>query len=414
MVATTGEATTKAAPWGGWATVAICVAAALLEGYDIQSAGLAGFGLKAQFGLTPAQLGLVFSASTLGLLPGAALGGRLADRFGRKRVLIVSVVLFGLFSLMTAVSWSYESLLLARFLTGVGLGGAMPNLIALSAESVGPKSRHTAVAVMYAGMPLGGVLASLLTVAIEGRFDWHAIFYVGGAAPLLIAPLMFVLLPESRAFALRSAEATVAAGPRGASVVGALFGEGRWAPTLLLWAAYFFTLLVMFLLQNWLPSLIVSRGFSREVAGGVQIAFNLGGALGSLAMGPIMDRGPRKTAIAVIYLGLIGAMVVLGSATGLGGLAAGAFGGGLCALAGQMVLYGLAPSYYHTLIRGTGVGAAVAFGRFGSITGPVAAGVFLTAGGSVSTVLLATVPGILIAAVAAELLVTRRFATDWA
>ena len=396
-----------------WKTVGLCLAASILEGIDIQSAGVAGPGIRADFGLDPAQLGLVFSASIIGLLPGAAIGGRLADLVGRKQVLIASMLLFGLFSIATALAWDYQSLLIARFLTGMGLGGAMPNLIALSSEAVSPRYRNTAVAIMYAGMPFGGLLAAIVNLVLSDTWGWHAVFYVGGVAPLVVAPLLYFLLPESEVFKQRKAASTTMADqPRRESIGSALFGGGRTTPTLLLWVSYFFTLIVLYFLQNWLPTLVIGNGFSREAASTVQMAFNIGGVVGSLVMGLTMDRGPRRTAVAILYLGLIGSMVGLAFTESFTGLLLGGFGGGMFSIGGQMVLYGLAPLFYHTLIRGTGVGAAVAVGRFGSIVGPVAAGQLLSAGSGTTAVISATVPGIVIAAIAAQWLLLRKQAPD--
>jgi len=390
-----------------WTTVGLCLVAAILEGFDLQSAGVAGPGLRADFGLNPAQLGLVFSASIIGLLPGAAIGGRLADLYGRKQVLIGSMLLFGLFSIATALSWDYQTLLLARFLTGVGLGGAMPNLIALSAESVKPQSRNIAVAIMYAGMPFGGLIASVIALVFGATWGWHSIFYVGGIAPLVVAPLLYFMLPESQLFEQRRATAANREG-----FFTALFAGGRAVPTTLLWVAYFFTLIVLYFLQNWLPTVVIGAGFTREAASTVQIAFNVGGILGSLGTGYVMDRGPRKLGVGLVYLGLIASMMVLAYSKTFAGLMVGGFGGGMFSIGGQMVLYGLAPTFYSTLIRGTGVGAAVAVGRLGSVVGPLAAGQLLSAGSGTSAVIAATFPGIIIAALAAQGLLFRKQAAD--
>ena len=193
---------------------------------------------------------------------------------------------------------------------------------------------------------------------------------------------------------------------------GALFAGGRATPTLLLWIAYFFTLIVLYFLQNWLPTVVIGAGFTREAASTVQIAFNVGGILGSLGIGYVMDRGPRRTGVALVYLGLIASMVGLAYTKSFTGLILGGFGGGMFSIGGQMVLYGLAPIFYHTLIRGTGVGAAVAVGRLGSVVGPLAAGQLLSAGSGTTAVIAATFPGIIIAAIAAQGLLFRKQSAD--
>jgi MFS family permease len=143
-------------------TVGLCFMVALMEGLDLQAAGIAAVGMAQAFALDKMQMGWIFSAGILGLLPGALAGGMLADRYGRQRILLGSVLLFGLFSIATALAWNYPMLLLARLLTGVGLGAALPNLIALTSEAAGPRFRGRAVSLMYCGVPIGAALAAAL------------------------------------------------------------------------------------------------------------------------------------------------------------------------------------------------------------------------------------------------------------
>lgn len=180
-------------------TLGLCFIVALLEGLDLQSIGVAAPRMAREFGLSVGQMGLAFSAGTFGLLPGAMLGGRLADRIGRKRVLILATALFGVFSIATAQVWDFASLLVIRVATGIGLGGAMPNLIALCAEAVPPRLRNTAVSVMYCGIPFGGAIAAVVGLLSAGDTGWRHIFYVGGFGPLLVVPLLLTLR-ESRRF----------------------------------------------------------------------------------------------------------------------------------------------------------------------------------------------------------------------
>ncbi len=382
-------------------TIVLCFIVALIEGFDLQAAGTAAAGLRQTFALDPKTLGWVFSAGIIGLLPGAFFGGWLADRIGRKKVLVGAVLLFGAFSLCTVYVNSLSGLLLARFMTGLGLGAALPNLIALCAEAVGERRRGTAVSIMYAGVPLGGALAALVAMLFADH--WQATFLIGGLAPLLVAPLMWVLLPESSAFSQQQGRA---AGAR-ASTAQALFGEGRGRTTLALWLSYFFTLTVMYMLLNWLPSLLLQQGFSKPQAGSVQMMFNIGGALGSLLGGVLLDRYKGSHVVLGVYIGLLAALAGVGLSTGIVPMAVAGFAAGLFVIAAQLVLYALAPPAYPTLVRATGVGAAVAIGRLGSVAGPLAAGQILAAGAGTAGVLLATSPGLIIAALAALTLVAR-------
>ncbi|KVH07249.1 MFS transporter [Burkholderia anthina] len=388
-------------------TLALCFAIALLEGLDLQSVGVAAPRMAREFGLSVSQMGIAFSAGTFGLLPGAMLGGRLADRIGRKRVLIASVVLFGLLSIATAQVSTFAMLVVVRVLTGIGLGGAMPNLIALSSEAVEPRSRSSAVATMYCGIPFGGVIASLIGVLLAGDTEWRHIFYVGGVGPLLLVPLLVWCLPESRAY-------LDVAGTQAArtSVARTLFGDGRTTSTVALWVSYFCTLIVLYFLLNWLPSLMASRGLDRAHVGLVQIAFNVGAGLGALGIGAALDRMRASRVVGGMYVGIVLSLAALAAAPGFASLAAAAFAAGMFVVGGQSVLYALAAMYYPTAMRGTGVGSAVAVGRLGSVVGPLAAATLLAAGRSAPVVIGASIPVTLVAAVAALVLIRRPQAHD--
>lgn len=388
-------------------TLGLCFAIALLEGLDLQSVGVAAPRMAHEFGLSVSQMGLAFSAGTFGLLPGAMLGGWLADRIGRKQVLIASVCLFGLLSIATAQVSGFAMLVAVRALTGLGLGGAMPNLIALSSESVEPRSRSSAVAVMYCGIPFGGVIASLIGVLLAGDAEWRHIFYVGGVGPLLLAPVLIALLPESRAFL--DVSASGAARP---TVGHTLFGGARTGTTLALWLSYFCTLIVLYFLLNWLPSLMAAKGLARSQAGIVQIFFNIGSGLGVLGIGMSMDRLRPSRVVGGMYAGIVLSLAALAIAPGLLWLSVAAFAAGMFVVGGQSVLYALAAIYYPTAMRGTGVGSAVAVGRLGSVVGPLAAAQLLAMGRSASVVIGASIPVTLLAAIAALVLIRRPAAQD--
>jgi AAHS family 3-hydroxyphenylpropionic acid transporter len=354
------------------------------------------------FKMSPADKGWFLSISTFGLMIGAAVGGRLSDRIGRKWVLILSAVLFGLFSTLTAFATSAHMLMAARLLTGVGLGGALPNVIALTAENVSYARRHTAVGFLYASMPAGGGLASLITAVAARPDQWPVVYLVGGLVPLLATPLLAFALPNRKPAPAAVEGASPA--PATPGVFKALFAEGRTLRTLLLWAGFFTALLIMYLLLGWLPSLMVSRGLSRPQASTVQMAFNWCGALGSILTGFMLDRGRRAITVAAIF-GLTGLALVylagvpaeIGQAILAGALVGATVSG--C----QTVLYSLAPSCYPAAVRGTGVGFGVAVGRLGSALGPILAGFLVGAGRSPSQVLMALIPIITVAAIAAVL-----------
>lgn len=385
-------------------TVSLCYLIAIFEGVDLQAAGVAAPKLAPAFHMLPNQLGWFFSASTFGLMLGAALGGRLSDRFGRKAVLIAAVALFGLMSILTALAPNVEALLIARFLTGLGIGGALPNLVALVSENTPSARKNASVGFLYAGLPSGGALASLVA-ALTKAGGWTTVFFVGGIAPLVAIPLLLWLLPESRQLqAVRQAQ-TVGHSQKGFGF--ALFGEGRAACTLPLWFSFFLALLTMYLLLNWLPTLLVSRGMSKADASLVQVSFNVLGALGSICTGLLMDRiSLRKVVIAAFVSAALCLLLLANVTPEL--MAALAVGGlvGITMSATQALLYAVAPGVYRTEIRGTGVGSAVAVGRVGSAVGPLLAGALLTSGSTPRDVLQILVPVMLIAGTGVLLLVT--------
>ena len=385
---------TKATTW------LVCLMAAMIEGFDIQSMGVAAPRMLPALHLTPGQAGWAFSASLVGLMIGASVGGAVADRIGRRPVLTASVAAFGLFSLATALTHDLPALLAIRFLTGLGLGGAMPMLIALASEQASPARKATMVALIAGGMPLGGAIAGLVARTPPALEDWRVIFLVGGLAPLVVAPLLQVALPVGR-----PDRATHAPG----DARRALFGPGRWGATLCLWVSYALVALTLHLLLNWLPTLLVARGLPPASASGVAALFNLGGAAGGVVFGLVVDRtGPRWPLVAG-FGGLAAALLALASASDGEAIAVLACAAGFLLMGGQFTLYGLGPLYYPAAVRGTGVGAAIAASRVGSILGPLAAASLIGGGASGAAVVGALVPVVAVAgAVATTLTVIGR------
>ncbi len=374
----------------------------MLEGADIVSMGLAAPSVSKAFGFSPAEVSYILTATIVGLMIGAAFGGRIGDRIGRKRVLIAAFVVLAVFSLLTAHAGDLNQFILVRLLCGLGLGGAFPNLIALAAE-VSPEGRKaTGVGLMFCGQPTGGTLLALYVASQAAGFDWRTIFYLGGVLPLLLTAVLMFALPESVAF--RDAKAGVAHGGGGAkppAIRQALFGEGRGPVTLLLWASYGFTQVVVYLLNNWLPTLMVAKGFTVRQAGMISAFENAGAVAGCVLLAMIADRGRLRSVLAVTYGAIVASLYGLGAVEGFGPVAVMGVVVGFFAIGGQLVLYTLAPAYYPTLARATGVGAAVSVGRLGGIAGPLAAGKLLVLGVAPAGVLLAATPCAVIAGVAA-------------
>ena len=381
-------------------TLALCFLTAAIEGVDLQSMGIAAPSLGPEFALSREQLSLVLAASPLGLFFGAFIGGGLGDSWGRKSALLLAMTVFGAFQLSTVWGAGFWSLLAMRFLCGLGLGGAMPNLIALTAEASGGRNSILNVVITIAGMPVGGTLASIIGFLAGPHGDWRIVFYVGGIAPLVLAPVMAFVLPESELF--RESQTKAPLSNATPTIADTLFGGGRARATLLLWVAVFFTAFMTYVMLNWLPVLMGGKGFSKTDALLIQILFNVGAAGGSVLLGWRMQRRRSRLLLFACYAGLAAGLLVialLGKDLLLTAATAAAIGAFL--LGAQFILYGLAPDYYGVAVRGTGTGAAVASSRLGSAAGPFLAGMLLGQGASETHVLEALLPVTAIAAVAA-------------
>jgi AAHS family 3-hydroxyphenylpropionic acid transporter len=385
-----------------------CVLTAFCEGIDLQAAGVAAAGIAAEFKPTSGQFGTFFSASTFGLFFGALIGGRLADSIGRKKVLVASVALFGVFSLLTSFAGSTSSLVIARALTGLGLGGALPMMLALVAETSQPTQQSGRVAMVYAMTPIGGAVVSLLSMMIAAT-QWRTIFVVGGVVPLILAPIMAFALPESSAFqrihgAPNSGSLANVGMPKSGSFQ-AIFTGGRALRTIFLWVSFFFGLLLLYLLLNWLPTLLTSDGLTRTEAAGAQIGFNVGGALAAILIGYLLNGRLRNWAIVITFVALPILLVSLAkSPAQLAVICSTVFLLGCAVIAAQAFLYAIAPAAYPTSIRGVGVGAAVAMGRIGSIVGPKLGGMLKAAGHSPSQLLMDLLPIVIAGSICALLL----------
>lgn len=375
-------------------TVFLCFAVAILEGFDIQAVGVAAPKLAPEFGFNPAQMGWLFSISNIGLVIGASIGGWLADRVGRKPVFIASVITFGIFTLATSYVHNYEAFFVVRFLVGLGFGAALPNMMALSSEVSSTKNTALTAAVIFCGMPLGGGTCALITQFLPHDFDWRTLFIIGGLLPALLAPALYFFMVETLDRTKPSAETTRH------STWFALFGDGRAMPTLLLWIIFLPTLMILYLILNWLPTLVVANGLTKAVAPQASLAFNYASVVGALLFGALVDRLGARWPLAIAYGALIFVLIQLGSATQLHAILWFSGAAGLFLMGANYSLYGVAAPYYPKSMRGTGSGASVAVGRVGGILGPMLAGELLSGGATTSTVMLYLAPMSAIAGIA--------------
>ncbi|MEM9749392.1 MAG: MFS transporter [Pseudomonadota bacterium] len=379
-------------------TVVLCFLATVVEGIDLLAIGLAAPAIGADFELAKAQVGLVFSATTVGMMIGAVIGGRLGDQIGRKRVLSVSVLTFGLFTFATAFSSDFSSLALMRFLTGLGIGGAMPMIATIASDIARPGQRAFVGTLMFCGLPVGGILAAMIAGVFPVDENWKNIFYVGGVTPLVLAAIIVALLPETSR-TLATSDAPQALPPR-----QAIFGDGRLKTTVFVWGAYGATLVVTYLLLNWLPSLIVIKGFSSAQGAQASLGFTFGSLFGALGLGLSVTRFGLRIPMTVMYAVTAGAILGLAGATSMRDVILYSALGGAGASGTQFLLYAVTPGFYPANARGTGVGFSVAVGRIGAIVGPLYAGVILSGGGGISAVVTAILPVIAVAALCVFLL----------
>jgi AAHS family 3-hydroxyphenylpropionic acid transporter len=373
--------------------IALCTAVAVLEGFDIQAMGVSAPRITPEFGFLPGDMKWLFSISNIGMVLGAALGGWMADRVGRKPVLMGAAAMFGLFTLGTVVSWDYWSFFVARLLTGLGFGAALPNLMAIAAESSSPDRRALTASLVFCGLPLGGGSVAFLTQVLPPDGNWRVLFIIGGILPVLLVPALYWLLPETLA-------GRQEARPVRPPLMESLFGGGRAGPTLLLWLALFPTLLILYLLLNWLPTLVVAKGLDKAVAPQASLAFNFASIGGALLLGWLVDRFGPRWPLALAFAALMGALLMLASAADLGTIVALSGIAGFFLLGANYALYGVVTSYYPPAMRGTGSGASVAVGRIGSVAGPFLAGALIERGVTAVQVFQYLVPVAAVAGVA--------------
>lgn len=410
-----------------WGVLAICFLVMFLDGYDTAVAAFVAPVLSKQWGLEPAAMKPVLAAVLFGVAFGALAGGPLADRWGRRRVLIVSVVLFGLFSLVSPLAQSVTSLAWLRFATGLGLGAAMSNAATLTAEYAPSRHRSVMVAVLFSGFTLGSAGGGLLGGFMIPAMGWQSAFIVGGIAPLVLAVAMVVALPESLKFlSLKKRDASVRVrqllgrierrGPialdaeivsppselsgHGRASVAMMFRRDLMVGTLCLWTTFFFGLLVIFLLRSWLPTLVTLSGESIQRAAFLAALFDLGGTVGAFGIAWLADRFRHDGVVAVTYL--VAAVMIYVFSQWLGNialLATGILVLGFLLSGAQATVPAIAAKFYPTEGRATGVAWVLGIGRFGGIAGALAGGTLLQLGWSFATILASLAVPAVIAAV---------------
>jgi MFS transporter, AAHS family, 4-hydroxybenzoate transporter len=381
-------------------TIALCGLVILFDGFDTQAMGFLVPSIAAEFGVPRAAFGPALSAGLFGLMIGAMASGPIADRWGRRSAIILSVLVFGAMSLLTVRAGSLNELVLLRFLTGVGLGGAMPNAVSLAAEYAPKRLQAVFVSAIFVGMAGGAVVASLVGGALMPIWGWRSVFVVGGLLPLALALVLLKVLPESLRFlAVVGADrermsaivrriapelggvslAPVPASERREGLsVKHLFTEGRARGTLLLWIPFFMNLLILYFILSWLPSLLSDAGMPVSAGITAVAAFSIGGIIGTLLEGPLMKTFGVYRPMAAEFIASV-ALVWLASLifANFTLMIVVTFALGISVQGAQAGLNVLAAMYYPTSIRSTGVGWSLGVGRVGAIVGPLIGGAML-------------------------------------
>jgi AAHS family 4-hydroxybenzoate transporter-like MFS transporter len=403
----------------------LCAAIALIDGFDTQAIAFVAPAISEQWKVSPAAFGTVFGAGLAGLAVGAFVLSPLADRFGRRLVLLACTLIFGSFALLTAWCEGFSELLLLRFLTGIGLGGAMPSIIALTSEYAPSRARATSVTIMFCGFPLGAFLGGFLAAYLIPAYGWRSVFVVGGCVPLAFVAVLWVAMPESIRFLARRGNAGLELAKLlnrivpGASYRGTenfvlpeeklskfpvryLFTDGRAGLTLLVWTAFFANLLVMYFLFNWMPTLFKQEGLPIATAIKSTAIMNLGGVVGAIVLGRVIDRIGAVRALSFAYLGaaVFLALIAAVDRSDASVLLPAVFMAGFGIAGAQIGMNALAAEVYPTAIRSTGVGWALGVGRIGSIIGPLVGGGLLALGWPTSLIISLTIIPMLVAALA--------------
>ena len=373
-------------------TVFLCFWVAFFEGFDLQAPGIAAKGIAATFSLDQIQMGYVFSLGVFGMLFGAFFGGRVADYLGQKKVLMLSIAIFGVFMSLTAIAPSIEVLYAARFFTGLGLGAAMPTMISVVGDEATEANRGKLNSLMYCGLPVGAIFVAGLGIFFKD-ISWHTLLLVGGLTPLLLIPFMAIILKDKRKEKVQTAETV----PPMAQI---LFAEQKYKQTLPLWVSFFFTLMVNYILISWLPNLLMEQGLEKQQAFMIMLVFQVGAVIGTLGFGYLLDRLKLWQMAALIYTGLFIAVFTLFTTTSIPVLVAAGVLGGIFSTGGQSILYGISPIFYSNAGKVTGVGSAISLGRLGAMTGPLLTGKILALGFGTAGILVASTPGIALSALA--------------
>lgn len=389
-----------------------CFLVMFCDGYDLNLLGYVGPALMLELQIDKAQFGSVISAALVGYMVGAFLFSNMGDQLGRKPLILAGTVLFGALTLASAAASSMQTLILFRFLAGIGLGGAIPNAVALNTEFAPERVRAFGIGIMFVGYTLGGAAPGFVAAWFLSQLGWQAVVCVGGIVPLALAVILYFVLPESVKFLAtrprrhkelistlsklsrqsppipRDARIVLDEDVKSGLPVANLFTNGRTATTLLLWIAFVAGLTALLFIISWTPTLLSTAGIPARRAAFIGAMFQIGAAFGSVCVTRLVDRIGIKAV--VLWLALsVPCIAIIGQITHSESvLVAAVFIAGFFASGGQVGLNSVAGTFYPTFVRATGVGWANGIGRLGSIIGPIIGGFLIATNMSVASLFI--------------------------
>ena len=390
----------------------LCVLIATSDGFDNQALAFTAPAIAGQWGVRMADFAPVFSAGLFGLLLGSMLFGTLADRLGRRRMLIACAAVFGAATFATPFVGDLNTLMIVRFLGGLGIGGVPSAAAALVGETVPARHRQSFIAWTLIGVPLGGFVGGFVGAWFIPMFGWQSVYFIGGGATLAVLVACIAALPESNRFlalqpgnASRLAALMTRIDPAGRysaqdsfvppvqedrrTGVAALFADGRARMTLLYWLGSFVNLLMFYFVVNWTPTLFRESGLSAGLATLSTSAVNGGAILFGLVLGAYCNRLGTRNAVASLFLVAASGLALMSVGDGsVAPMMVGAFLAGAGAIAGASSLVMFGAESYPTALRSTGIGWSLSAGRIGSVISPWVVGIPLGWGWHAQQILL--------------------------
>jgi MFS transporter, AAHS family, 4-hydroxybenzoate transporter len=373
----------------------LCGLCMVMDGFDVQAMAYVAPALLKEWNVAKPALGPVFSAGLVGVILGSLIFSIVADKIGRRPVLIGAMLFLALSVFATAHASSLNGMMALRFISGLAMGAIIPNAMALSGEFSPLHYRVTLMMIVSSGFIIGGAAGGFIAAALIPTFGWPAVFYAGSIAPLVVAVILILAMPESMQFqvargrnldAVRKllahltpqasigpdTEFMAAERPRNGVPVVNLFRDGLATGTILLWIVNFMNLLCVYFIANWLPVLMNGAGYSTQEAVLAGTMMWVGGIAGNLLLGWLVDRHGFGPVLSLTFAVAALAVATIGQVAGSLALVLLVIGiAGFCILGAQSGLNALGPTYYPVSVRSTGTGWASGIGRFGSVVGPI-------------------------------------------